>query len=63
MPKGVTEATLGKRPPGKAKRRWENNIEIDLQEGCWGGTDCVNLVQYRESWRPFVDEIMNVLAP
>jgi hypothetical protein len=40
----------GKRPLGKPRRRWEDNIQMDLQEiGC-GGTDWVELAQDRDRW-------------
>ena len=40
----------GKRPPGRPKRTWEDNIKMDLQEvGCWG-MDWFELAQDRESW-------------
>ena len=43
--------TEGKRPPGRPRRRWEDNIKIDLQElGC-GGMDCIELAQDRDRWR------------
>ena len=45
----------GKRPLGKPRRRWENNIMIDLQKiGC-GGMDRIDLAQDRNRWRALVE--------
>ena len=38
----------GKRPLGRPRRRWEDNIETDLQEVRYGGTDWIDLAQDRE---------------
>jgi hypothetical protein len=35
----------GKKPLGKTKHRWEDNIEIDLRERLWGGVDWIHLAQ------------------
>ena len=46
----------GKSPLGRPRRRWEDNIKIDLQElGC-GGMDWIELAQDRDSWRALVNE-------
>ena len=50
----------GKRPLGRPRRRWEDNIEMDIHElGC-GGTDWVDLAQDRDRWRALVNAIMNI---
>jgi hypothetical protein len=41
----------GKRPLGRNRRRWENNIEMDLQEVGCGGMDWIELAQDRVGWR------------
>jgi len=52
----------GKRPLGRTRRRWEDNIKMDLQEvGCWG-MDWLELAQYRGSWRALLNEVMNKLG-
>ena len=53
----------GKRPLGRPRRRWEDNIKMDLPElGC-GGMDWVDLVQNRDSWRALVTAVMNLRVP
>ena len=49
----------GKRPLGRSRRRWENNIEMDLQEVGWGRMDWIDLAQDRDSWRALVNAILN----
>jgi len=44
----------GKRPLGKPRRRWEDNIKIDLQEVGCGGVDWIKLAQGRDRWRVLV---------
>jgi hypothetical protein len=55
--------TEGKRPLGKPRRRWEENIQMDLQElGC-GVMDWIEVAQDRESWRALVNAVMNLQVP
>jgi len=49
----------GKRPFGRARRRWEDNIKMDLQEVGCGGMDWIELAQDRDKWRAFVTVVMN----
>ena len=44
-----------KRPRGKPRRRWENNIKMDLQEVGCGGVDWIELAQDRDRWWPLVN--------
>jgi hypothetical protein len=53
----------GKRSLGRPRRRWEDNIMVDLQEVGCGGVDCIELVQYRERWRALVNAVMNLRVP
>ena len=53
----------GKRPLGRPRRRWEDNIKMDLQEvGCWG-MDWIELAQDRDWLRTFVNVVMNLRVP
>ena len=53
----------GKRPLGRPRRRWEDNIKIDLQEvGCWG-MEWIRLAQDGDRWRVLVNAVMNLRVP
>ena len=53
----------GKRPLGRPRRRWEDNIKIDLQEVGRSCGDWMELAQDRDRWRAFVVTKMNFLVP
>ena len=53
----------GKKPMVRPKRRWEDNIKMDLQEEGCGGMDWMELAQDRDSWRAFVNAVMNLRVP
>jgi hypothetical protein len=53
----------GKRPPGRPRCRWEDNIKMDLQEVGCEGMDCVAVSQDRGSWRALVNAVMNLRVP
>ena len=53
----------GKRPLGKPRRRWEDNIKMDLKELGYVGMDWIELVQDRDRWRALVNTVMNLGAP
>ena len=52
----------GKMPLGRTRRRWEDNIMMDLQE-VGGGGDWIDLAQDRDRWRALVNTVMNFRVP
>jgi len=52
-----------KRPLGRPRHRWEDNIKIDLQEVGWGGMDSIKLAQDRGRWWELVNVVMNLRGP
>jgi hypothetical protein len=53
----------GKRPLGRPRRKWEDNIKTDVREREWGGMDWIDLAQDMNQWRVLVDTIMNLWVP
>jgi len=53
----------GKRPLGGSMHRWEDNIEMDLQEVGCEGVDWIDLAQDRDRWRALVNAVMNLRVP
>jgi hypothetical protein len=52
----------GKRPLGRPRRRWVDNIKLDLREIGWDGTDRIDLVQDTDQWRALVNTVMKLLV-
>jgi hypothetical protein len=52
-----------KRPLGRPRRKWLNNIKIDLREIGWDGMDSINLAQDRDQWRALMNTVMNLRVP
>ena len=48
---------------GRPRRRWENNIRMDLREVGCGCVDWMELAQDRNRWRAFVNAVMNLRVP
>jgi hypothetical protein len=53
----------GKRPLGKSRRRWVDNIKMDLRETGWDGRDWIELAQDRDQWRALMKTVMNLRVP
>jgi len=53
----------GKRPLGRPRRRWEDNIKRDLQEEGYGSLDWIELAEDRDRWRTLVNAVMNLRVP
>jgi hypothetical protein len=52
----------GKRPLGRPRRRWEDNIKMDVHVG-GGGGDWMELAQDRDRWRALVSTVKNIRVP
>jgi len=52
-----------KRPLGRPKHTWEDNIQMDLQEVGCGGVDWIELAQDSDRWRALVNAVMNLRVP
>ena len=65
--RGVHRVLVGKpeerRPLGRPRRRWEDNIKMDLQKVGWSCGDWMELAQDRERWRALVSTVMNFRVP
>jgi hypothetical protein len=53
----------GKRPFGRPRRSWENNVKMDLKEIWWKGVDWIRLAQDRDQWRVILNAVMNLWVP
>jgi hypothetical protein len=53
----------GKRPLGRPRRRWVDNIKVDLREIGWDGMNWIKLTQDRDQWRALVNTVMNLRVP
>jgi hypothetical protein len=60
--RGVYRVLVGKpgrkRPLGRPRHRWKDNIRMDLQEVRWGGMDWIDPAQDRERWRDLMNMVM-----
>jgi hypothetical protein len=50
----------GKRPLGRPRRRWVDNIKMDLREIARDGVDWIDMAQDRDQWRAFVKTVLNL---
>jgi hypothetical protein len=53
----------GKRPLGRPRRRWVDNIRMDLAEVGWGDVDWIGLAKDRNRWRTLVNSVLNLQVP
>jgi hypothetical protein len=53
----------GKRPLGRTRRRWVDNIRMDLGEVGWGDVDWIDLAQDRNRWKALVNSVLNLRVP
>jgi hypothetical protein len=54
---------VGKRPLGRPRRRWLDNIRMDLGEFGWGDVDWIGLAQDSDRWRAVVNSVLNLRVP
>ena len=59
----LVEKPEGKRPLGRSRLRWEENIKMDLEEVGCGGKDWIDLAQDRDRWQALVSAVMNLQVP
>ena len=59
----LVEKPEGKRPLERSRRRWDDNIKMDLQEVGCGSVDWIELVQDRDRWRGLFTAVMNLRVP
>jgi len=59
----LVEKPEGRRPLGRHRRRWVDNIRMDLQEVVRGYMDWIGLAQDRDRWRALVTAVMNLRVP
>jgi hypothetical protein len=53
----------GKRTLGSPRRRWVDNIKMDLREIVWDGVDWIDMAQDRDQWRALVNAVLNLRVP
>ena len=63
MYKVLVRKPEGKRPLGRPRRKWVDNIRMYLQEVGCGYMDWIGLAQDRDKWRMLVSEVMNLRVP
>jgi hypothetical protein len=63
MPGILMEKPEGKRTLGRPRRRWVDNIKMDIREIGWDGVDCIDLAQDRGQRRDLVNTVMNLRVP
>jgi hypothetical protein len=59
----LVERSEGRRPLGRPRRRWEDNIKMDLREIGFGDVDWIRWAQDRDRWRALVNTVMSLRDP
>jgi hypothetical protein len=59
-PEVLVGSSKGKRPLTRSRRRWEDNVELDVRELGWNAADWIHLVQDRNPQRILLNSIMNL---
>jgi hypothetical protein len=59
----MVENPEGRRPLGSPRRRWVDNIKMDLREMGWNGMDWIDLAEDRAQWRALMNVVMNLRVP
>jgi hypothetical protein len=59
----LVEKPEGKKPQGRQRRRWIDNVRMDLIEIEWDGMDWIGFTQGRYRWRALVNAVMNLRVP
>ena len=59
----LVEKPERRRSLGRTRRRWEDNIKVDLKQVVRGASRWMDLAEDTDSWRSLVNEVMNILAP
>jgi hypothetical protein len=53
----------GKRPLGRPRHKWEDNITMELREIAWRSIECIQIAQDRGRWQSLVNKVMNLSRP
>jgi hypothetical protein len=53
----------GKRPLGRSRSRWVDNIKMELRERGWDGMDWIDMAQDRDQWRALVNTVITLRVP
>jgi hypothetical protein len=61
--RGADNILVGRPEGGRTRRRWEDNIKMDLREVGFGDVDWINLSRDRGTWWVFVNTVMNLRVP
>jgi hypothetical protein len=59
----LVEKLEGRRPLGRPRRRWLDNIRMDLVDVGWGDVDWIGLAQHRDKLRALVNSVLNLRVP